>query len=165
MSEDTTKYRAAAAAAPVGPVPMADPDAFLASEAAKPAPGTGDRRRWHPVGTRCQCGAQVNPASAAWRWQGLQWEHWCQPPPKPMLTEHTRTLAVEDPGADHPNAVWMVPLDVADRLEAEALRYRQCLKDIQRLLPVMDHMLSRDPHWRHRLAQLTAELEHLLHQK
>lgn len=74
MSEDTNPYRSAAAAAPVGPVPMADPDAYLAAAAER------QQKQWRTVSVRCECGATPNH-SADWRWAGLNWEHFCRPQP------------------------------------------------------------------------------------
>ncbi len=55
----------AAAAAPTGHVPMADPDAYALAAA----------DRWQTVGWRCTCGATPDPSDAAWRWNGSGWEH------------------------------------------------------------------------------------------
>lgn len=55
----------AAAAAPAGPVPMADPDAYAQAAAGQ----------WHTVGWRCSCGATPDPSDGAWRWSGTAWEH------------------------------------------------------------------------------------------
>lgn len=55
----------AAAAAPVGPVPMADPDAYALAAS----------QRWQTVGWRCTCGATPDPADDRWRWNGIGWEH------------------------------------------------------------------------------------------
>lgn len=59
-------HQAAAAAAPIGPVPMADPDAYLLAATAQ----------WQVVGWRCACGAVPDPCSTDWRWNGTGWEHY-----------------------------------------------------------------------------------------